>query len=147
MFNIGLIISGAVLVALAIGTLTQGLLEFEITELLGRRKMDRDIERLSGHYILCGAGRVGERTARELAQRPVPFVIIDKDRVVAERLPKEWPSITGDATHETVLRQAHIERAAGLVAATTTDAINVYIVLTARGLNPKLKIIARASEE
>ena len=146
MFNIGLIISGAVLVALAIGTLTQALLEFEITKLLGRRKMDREIDRLSGHYILCGAGRVGEQTAQELARRPVPFIIVDKDSGVIGHLPKEWLSIVGDATHEAVLRQARIERAGGLVAATTTDAVNVYIVLTARGLNPKLKIIARASE-
>src|SRR5207244_6527572 len=108
--------------------------------------MDREIDRLSGHYILCGAGRVGEQTAQELARRPVPVIIGDKASCVIGHLPKEWLSILGDATHEAVLRQARIERAGGLVAATTTDAVNVYIVLTARGLNPKLKIIARASE-
>src|SRR5215469_11111656 len=62
-FNMLLIVSGAVLVALAIGNLTQTLLEFELTKVLGRRKMDRDIEHLRDHYIICGAGRVGQRTA------------------------------------------------------------------------------------
>lgn len=146
-FNIALITGGAVLVALAVGNLTQALLEFELTKVLGRRKMDREIEKLRDHYIICGAGRVGERTARELARRPLPFVVIEKDEAALARLPKSWLSITGDSTQEDLLRQAGIERAAGLVAATTTDATNIYIVLTARSLNPKLKIIARASEE
>lgn len=146
-FNMGLIVAGAILVALAIGNLTQALLEFELTKVLGRRKMERDIEKLREHYIICGAGRVGERTARELARRPLPFVVIEKDEAALARLPHEWLSITGDSTQETILRQAGISRAAGLVAATTTDATNIYIVLTARSLNPNLKIIARASEE
>ena len=146
-FNMGLIVSGAILVALAIGNLTQALLEFELTKVLGKRKMERDIEKLREHYIVCGAGRVGERTARELARRPLPFVVIEKDEAALGRLPREWLSITGDSTQEAVLRQAGIARAAGLVAATTTDATNIYIVLTARSLNPNLKIIARASEE
>lgn len=146
-FNVGLILTGAVLVALAIGYLTQGLLEFELTKVLGRRKMDREIDRLSGHYIICGAGRVGNRTALELARRPTPFLIIEKDQAALAHLDAGWLTIIGDATQESILQQAHIERAAGLVAATTTDATNIYIVLTARSLNPKLKIIARASEE
>lgn len=146
-FNVALILSGALLVALAIGNLTQGLLEFELTKVLGRRKMDREIDRLSGHYIICGAGRVGNRTSLELARRPTPFVIVEKDQSALSHLDPGWLTIVGDATQESILRQAHIERAAGLVAATTTDATNIYIVLTARSINPKLKIIARASEE
>jgi len=146
-FNVGLILAGALLVALAIGNLTQGLLEFELTKVLGRRKMDREIDRLSGHYIICGAGRVGNRTAQELARRPLPFIVIERDQAALVHLDRGWLTIDGDATQESVLRQAHIERAAGLVAATTTDATNIYIVLTARSINPKLKIIARASED
>lgn len=146
-FNIGFIIAGVALVTVAIGSLTQYLLEFELTKVLGRRRMGRDIARLQNHYIICGAGRVGRRAARELARKPVPFVVLERDEARLQNLEQEWLVIQGDATQEKVLREAHIERASGLVAATTTDATNIYIVLTARSLNPKLRIIARASEE
>jgi voltage-gated potassium channel len=85
--------------------------------------------------------------ARELASRPAPFVIIEANEAKAARYAADWLVMVGDATQEQTLRDVHIERARGLVAATTTDATNLYIVLTARSLNPKLKIIARASEE
>ncbi len=146
-FNVFVIIIGVGLVFLWIGALAQALLEFELGQFFGRRRMEREIDRLSGHFIICGAGRVGRSTARELARKPVPFVIVENIANKMERLPPEWLVISGDASQEATLRQAHIERAAGLVAATTTDATNIYIVLTARGLNPRLKIIARASEE
>src|SRR5947208_6348663 len=146
-FTIVLIGCGAVMVALGIGTLTQALLEFELLQFFGRRRVERQIAGLSGHYILCGAGRVGRSAARELARKPVPFVIIEQSDTKAERYSNEWLMLVGDATQEQTLRQAQIENARGLVAATTTDATNLYIVLTARGLNPRLKIIARASEE
>jgi voltage-gated potassium channel len=140
--------TGVGLVYFAIGTMTFALLEFEFEKVFGRRKMAREIDRLTGHYIICGAGRVGLSSAKELARRPVPFVVIENDAARFERFAdKDWLILSGDATKESVLRQAHIERAVGLVAATTTDATNIYIVLTARGLNPNLKIIARASEE
>jgi voltage-gated potassium channel len=147
MFNVGLIIVGVSLVFLGIGSLTQALLEFELSSFFGRRKMEREIGRLSDHYIICGAGRVGRSAARELASKRVPFVVVDQS---AERLANSegnWLTVVGDATQGQTLRQAHIERARGLVAATTTDATNLYIVLTARELNPQLRIIARASEE
>ncbi len=146
-FNVLVILSGVSLVFLGIGSLTQALLEFELRSFFGRRKMERDIGRLSDHYIICGAGRVGRSAARELARRPVPFVIIEQNEAKAARCNGDWLVLVGDATQEQTLRQAQIDRARGLVAATTTDATNLYIVLTARGLNPGLKIIARASEE
>ncbi len=146
-FNVFVIIAGVGLVFLGIGFLAQALLEFELRQFFGRRRMERDIGRLRDHYIICGAGRVGRSVARELAQRPVPFVIIENAPERLQKAEPEWLTIIADATKETTLHQAHIERARGLVAATTTDANNIYIVLTARGLNPKLKIIARASEE
>jgi voltage-gated potassium channel len=146
-FNVFIIILGVGLVFLLIGVVAQALLEFELTQFFGRRRMEREIDRLSGHFIICGAGRVGRSTARELVRKPAPFVIIENADTKMERLPPEWLVIRGDATQEATLRQAQIERARGLVAATTTDATNIYIVLTARGLNPTLKIIARASEE
>ena len=110
--------------------------------------MEREISRLSDHFIICGAGRVGRSVARELARKPAPFVIVDSDEDKLKRYSVEnWLTIAGDSTQAKVLREAGIEKARGLVAATTTDAINIYIILTARNLNSKLKIIARASEE
>jgi voltage-gated potassium channel len=146
-FNVALILAGVSLVFLGIGSLTQALLEFSLRSFFGRRKMERDIERLSGHYIICGAGRVGRSAARELARKPAPFVIVELVEAKAARFANDWLMHVGDATQEQTLRQLHIERASGLVAATTTDATNLYIILTARNQNPKLKIIARASEE
>src|SRR5262249_15191349 len=146
-FNVALILAGVSLVFLGIGSLTQALLEFSLRKFFGRRKMEREIDRLSEHYVICGAGRVGRSAARELSRKPAPFVILEQNEAKASRLPNDWLTLIGDGTQEQTLRQVHIERARGLVAATTTDATNLYIVLTARGLNPQLTIIARASEE
>lgn len=146
-FTLFLILGGVGLVYFAIGTLTQALLEFELARVFGRRKMEKEIRSIRDHYIICGAGRVGVSVARELARKPSPFLIIEKVRPAGEQWDESWLLLEGDATQETMLRQANIDRAAGLVAATTTDATNIYIVLTARALNPKLQIIARASEE
>jgi voltage-gated potassium channel len=146
-FNVALILVGVSLVFLGIGSLTQALLEFSLRSFFGRRKMEREIERLSDHYVICGAGRVGRSAARELARKPVPFVVIEQNEAKAARFASDWLMHVGDATQEQTLRQVRLERARGLVAATTTDATNLYIILTARNLNPRLKIIARASEE
>jgi voltage-gated potassium channel len=147
-FNVFIILAGVSLVFLAIGALTQALLEFELQSFFGRRRMEREIGRLTDHYILCGAGRVGRSVARELARRPAPFVIIENNEAKAQKFTNEnWLMMIGDATQEQTLREAQIEHAKGLVAATTTDATNLYIVLTARTINPRLRIIARASEE
>jgi voltage-gated potassium channel len=147
-FNTFIIVAGVGLVLLFFGAATQALLEFELQSVFGRRRMDREISRLSDHYIICGAGRVGRSVARELARKPLPFVIVDSDQAkLARYSAKGWLTLVGDATQEQVLRELHIESARGLVAATTTDATNIYIILTARGLNPRLNIIARASEE
>ena len=145
-FNLFLISTGVGLSFLGIGFLTQALLEFELGKFVGRRRMEREIGRLSGHYIICGAGRVGRSVARELSARPTPFVVIENNPNKAERCP-DWPVLVADATQDEALRQARIEHARGLVAAATSDATNIFIVLTARSLNSKLKIIARASEE
>jgi voltage-gated potassium channel len=146
-FCIVLIVSGVALVFLMIGAATQALLEFELFKVFGKRRMERDIASLKDHYIICGAGRVGHSVAHELSQKPCPFIIVESDEKSAADLDPKWLALVGDAASEKTLRDAGIERAAGLVAATTTDATNIYIVLTARGLNPMLKIIARATEE
>jgi len=147
MFNLYVIIVGVGLVFLAIGALASALLEFELRKFFGRRRMEREIGRLNGHVIICGAGRVGRSVARELVMKPAPFVVVDNNPEKMQKLDERWLVLHGDATQEPTLRAARVEQASGLVAAATTDAINLYIILTARSLNPKLKIIARASEE
>jgi len=147
-FNTFIIIAGVGLVLLFFGAATQALLEFELQSVFGRRRMDREISRLSDHYIICGAGRVGRSVARELVRKPLPFVVVDTSQEKLARYTSEgWLTVVGDATQTHVLKELRIERARGLVAATTTDATNIYIILTARSLNQQLKIIARASEE
>ena len=146
-FNIILITAGVALVFLMIGALTQALLEFELRRVFGKRRMEREVASLKNHYIICGAGRVGSSVARELAKKPCPFVVIESSEESTKELDSKWLVWIGDAASEKVLIDAGIHSARGLVAATTTDATNIYIVLTARSLNPALKIIARASEE
>src|SRR6516225_5445301 len=84
-FNVFVILSGVSLVFLGIGSLTQALLEFELQNFFGRRRMERDIGRLSDHYIICGAGRVGRSVAAELARRPASFVIIENNEPKAQK--------------------------------------------------------------
>ena len=146
-FSVFVIIVGVGLVFLAIGALASALLEFELLKIFGRRRMEREISRLKDHYVICGAGRVGRSVVRELIRNRVPYVIVDNNQEKMQKLDASWLIVNGDATQETALRAVNIGEARGLVAAATTDAINVYIVLTARTLNSKLKIIARASEE
>jgi voltage-gated potassium channel len=147
LFNLYVIIVGVGLVFLAIGALASALLEFELLKFFGRRRMVREISRLNNHVIICGAGRVGRSVARELQSRPAPFLIVENNPDKLLKLDPTWLVLNGDATQEQTLRDARIDQASGLVAAATTDAINLYIILTARSLNSKLKIIARASEE
>lgn len=111
--------------------------------------MDRAIERVSDHYVVCGYGRMGREICRYLDSRRKPFVIIDTD---AEKLEPEcrdrgWLYLNGDATDDEMLIKAGIHRAKSLATVLPTDADNVYVVLTARLLNAKLQIIARASDE
>src|SRR5262249_1827766 len=147
-FNVVLVFLGLGVVGFAIGTFTHAVIEFELGEFFGRRRMERNISNLKDHFIICGVGRVGRRLAVEVAGRGLPLVIIEKDSVRAQwAREREFPVILGDASAEAILRQARIESARGLASAVTSDAQNVYIVLTARGLAPNLPIVARASEE
>ena len=110
-FNLALIVSGVSLVFLGIGTLTQALLEFELGNFFGRRKMEREISQLSDHYIICGAGRVGRSAARELSRKPASFVIVDQNEPKLERYGNGWLTLVGDATQEHTLHQVNIEKA------------------------------------
>ncbi len=147
-FNVVLIFLGLGVVGFAIGTLTHGVIQSELGSFFGRRRMEKEISRLQNHFIICGAGRVGRRVAAEIAGRNLPFVLIERDPAKAAwAQERNFSVIIGDATREAVLRQARIEEASGLASAVTSDAQNVYIVLTARGMAPNLPIVARASEE
>ena len=148
LFNTFLILAAVMTGGFTIATFTQALLEFEIGKVFGRRRMERELAKLSGHYIICGAGRVGRTVARELRAHGESCVIIERDPQRAEwALDEKFPVIVGDASRDEKLQAAHIDKARGFVAAVSSDAENLYIVLTARSLRPDLKIIARASEE
>ncbi|MBZ5701147.1 MAG: potassium channel protein [Acidobacteriia bacterium] len=147
-FNSFLIVGSVIAVASTIATFSQALLEFEFGKVFGRRRMEREIAKLKGHYIICGAGRVGRTVARELLRRGQSCVFIERDANRAQwAVNEKIPVIVGNASSEENLKQAHIDRAQGFVAAVSSDAENLYIVLTARGFRTDLKIIARASEE
>jgi len=131
-----------------IATFSQALLQFEFTKVFGRRRMERELSRLEGHYIVCGAGRVGRTVLRELRSHGETCVIIERDPHRAQwAIDQKIPTVVGSAASEENLKLAHIDRAKGFVAAVGTDAENLYIILTARGFRSDLKIIARASEE
>jgi voltage-gated potassium channel len=114
----------------------------------GRRRMQTDISKLDGHYILCGHGRVGRQVAAEFARDDVPFVVVDQDpETIEECVAKGYLALLGEASDDEVLEAAGVRRAKGLVAAVDSDAGNVFVVLSARKLNPRLNIVARASSD
>jgi voltage-gated potassium channel len=147
-FNSFMIVAAVLAGGYVIATFSQTLLEFEFGTILGRRRMERELAKLSGHYIICGAGRVGRTVARQLRAQDQACVMIERDPNRARWADEEKiPVIIGNASSEEILQKARIETARGFVSAVSSDAENIYIVLTARGLRPDLKILARASEE
>jgi voltage-gated potassium channel len=145
-FTMALIIGGVSLVTYAVGTITRMVVEGELQTLMGRRRAMSKIRRLKDHYIICGYGRIGGMIAQEFARRPLPFVVVERDEGQVSRIPQEIPVVVGDASEESVLLSAGIERARGLVTVLPSDADNLFVTLTARDLNPKLTIIARYEE-
>jgi voltage-gated potassium channel len=111
------------------------------------RQMERQIDRLKDHYIICGLGQVGEQVAEEFSRNSEPFVVVDKlERVRQICEANRWPFVQEVGTEEKALQQAGIDRAKGLIAAVHDDTTNIYIMITARALNPKLHLIARVNE-
>jgi voltage-gated potassium channel len=147
-FTAMLIILGVGTVGYALSAAVQAVLEFELIKTFGRRKMFKDITKLSGHYIVCGAGRVGQRVIREIARSGQEFVVIESDEAAADKLLSQGNLVLmGDATDDDVLKAAGIERARGILCAVSSDPDNLYITLTARDLNKDIMIVARANEE
>jgi len=147
-FNSVLILIGVTTVFFAIGVIAQYVVEAQLGQYFGRRRQKRMLDKLNQHYIVCGAGRVGRSVVHELVRNNSPFVIVDSNHDRTEwALEQGYLAVVADATQDDTLLGVHIDRAKGLVAALPTDAENLYVVLTARGLNPGLTIASRATED
>ena len=147
-FSIVVILLGVGTVLYILTIIVQTVIEGELAEALGVRRMRSRIDALNDHYILCGFGRVGEEIAQQFARRNVPFVIIEMNAEVVERcLGHEYLVVVGDATQDAVLERAGISRARALMAASDSDAGNTYITLTAKALRPELFVICRVSQQ
>ncbi len=143
--SIFLIITGVGTAAFAVGTAGRIMLDERIRMVLGRRVM-KSIQKLQNHYIICGFGRMGSVICEELADRKAPFVVVENDQDVIDQIERlGYLFIKGDATVDSVLLDSGIDKAAGLVSVVTGDTENVFITLTARGLNPKLNIVVRSA--
>lgn len=147
-FTIVYIFFSITFVGFAAATIMAFLIQGELRDLLKGRRMHRQIEKLEDHYILCGCGAVGREILTEFIRAGVSFVVVEKAPEEAD-IPRDLEIlfIEGDATDEEILEMAGIHRARGLIAALHGDPENVFVTLTARQLNPKLQIVARASEK
>jgi voltage-gated potassium channel len=146
-FTVSLILFGVVALFTAIGVGTEVVASGEFGRWLRMSQINRSIGRLSGHYVVCAYGRVGRAVVDELRRRGDTVVVIEAKPELEPLLAEHGVRyLSGDPADETVLRQVGIERARGLICAVDSDAANVFITLTARALNPDLRIIARASE-
>ena len=143
-----LILAGVGTVAYAVSSLVQMLVEGTVTGYFRRRRMEKMIDRLSGHYLVCGFGRVGREVAGEFRAEEIPFVVIDQDEsAILECEELGYLALLGNAADDDVLHQAGISKARGLVAAVDSDADNVFVVLSARRANPDLHIVARTDSD
>jgi len=130
-----------------VGALAQSVIENQL-DWGKRRAMEQQVEQLKDHFIVCGFGRVGQQTCRQLAQEQCAFVVIDTEEQRIRWVEEAgYLYVRGDASDDPVLKRAGIERARGLLTAVQSDAGNVYITLSARALNPKLFIVARAATD
>jgi len=147
MFTILLIVFGVTVLGYTVGKLAQTMFEGQLQRFLGRKKVEKSIDELKDHYIVCGYGRIGSLICREFAAKPIPFVVVESNPAVLEKLEDDSVLfLRGNATEDETLLKAGIKRAKGLVSVVTSDTENVYITLTARGLNPDLFILARSGE-
>ncbi|MBB5324057.1 voltage-gated potassium channel [Anoxybacillus tepidamans] len=144
LFALLIIPIGVSIVTYATGAVASMMMEGEFSKTVRRRKMRKKIDSLSNHIIVCGFGRVGEQVVRELLKNGTRVVVVEKNVERLEEMNDPILYIEGDATEDGVLLAAGIERAAGLVAALPADTDNVFISLTAKGLNRDIQIVARA---
>jgi voltage-gated potassium channel len=147
-FASALMLVGVTSVFVSIAVMGETLLRLEMADYFGRKRRDRMLRNISGHYIVCGAGRVGRSVIQELLRGEANVVLIDNSVDRARwATDKGVITLVGDATKDEVLQQARVDTAKGLVAAISSDAENVYVTLSAKVLNPNLVIAARASDD
>jgi voltage-gated potassium channel len=146
-FTMFLIMGGMGIILYGLTEITTFIVEGEMSGILRRRRMNQKINKLSKHYILCGLGNTGYYVLEELLRTRRPAVVVEKDLTKVNRLAEKGIFvIEGDATSDASLDSAGIRRAEGLIAALPTDRDNLFVVITARGLNPTLRIIAEIDE-
>ncbi|HEX8291473.1 MAG TPA: potassium channel protein, partial [Pyrinomonadaceae bacterium] len=147
-FSIFFMVLGVGTAGYLITTAVQSLVRSEILAAYGERRRQREMSKLRGHYIICGAGRVGRRIVSEMRRAGVPFVVVESSAEKAASLALPATQVlVRDATLDDTLMEAGVERARGLAACLPDDADNLYVVLSARNLNPRLHVVARAVEE
>ena len=146
-FTITLLVMGVTLLLVTVALVAQAIAEGGFGSRGRRKRMQRAVDRMSGHFIVCGYGRVGRTVARELEGEGAPFLVVDRNDELEDELNRDGVvSLIGDASSDDVLKQAGIDRASGLVSTLDSDANNVFVTIVARALNPDLYIVARASE-
>ncbi len=146
-FTLSVVLLGAGVALVGISLTAAVIAEAELAGVPRRKRMDKRIEALHDHFIVCAYGRVGRAAVRELTAAGMPFVVLDTKEELRERMADDGvPFLVEDPSLEPTLRKAGVERARALICAVDSDATNVYITLTARSLNPSLFIVARASE-
>ena len=147
-FNSFVIFFGVSTMFFAIGGVTQTAIELELNQYFGKRRVRNMIDRLKDHYIICGFGRVGRGAAEELRRANVPFVVVDNsEERVTRAISDGMLAALADATRDITLREAGIERAAGLICTLASDADNLFVALSAKTLNAKLRLCVRVAEE
>ncbi len=148
LFAMVFMLAGVGVVLYALTATVHAIVQSELVATFGERRQSRKMSKLRNHYIVCGAGRVGSHLVRTLLNSGEDFVVIERDsQRIAELTGLGVNLLVRDATLEETLREAGVEVARGLAACLPDDADNVYVVLTARDLNPNLHIVARAAEE
>lgn len=147
LFSIYVILAGLGLAGYTVTSIVTFLTEGELKKAWRKRRMDSRIAELEKHYIVCGAGETGQNAVAQFKAHKVPFVVIDmREDKIREQHEQGNLAILGDPTHEAALNQANIAKAEGLISALSSDAENIYTVLTARFLNKDLFIVSRAIE-
>ncbi len=145
-FTLLLVVTGTVFMWWFLASVTAFLVEGEVLGLGWRRRMASQLAKIRDHVVVCGAGSTGIHAIRELSQLGTPFVVVDANEAVAHEAARlhGGAAVVGDATHDEVLEQAGITRARGIISALTDDKDNLYVTVTARALNPSLRIVAKA---
>lgn len=147
-FTIVLILGGTGVLVYGVSTIIAFIVEGELTDALRRRKMQKKIAAMKGHFIVCGVGQTGKHALEEMVRTRKDVVAIERDPATIRQLDEqEICYVQGDATHNTVLQAAGIERARGIVSALQSDAENLLVVFTTKRLNPDIRVISKAVEE